>query len=221
MEAHQLIREWLDTGQAYAQGLELARTHGIGGAQLKLLESGENKFTQGKLRTALMGVLDTLQAQVATGQAVASTVASCPQPGHNLARPAPAAAPVIPPELVQLRARRTATFKQAQHHHGLLRTTPEGRESFEHAKRIKQLFRENAELFAQERYYEKFGFLPVTAPVATIDRSNVAQVTTRRNTLRTYISNNGKGKRGTPEKLAAWSAELLQLELILGHGQPV
>ena len=217
METVQLLRQWFDSRQDYQQGLALAKAHGIDAMQLKLLESGQNTLTSRKLRTFLQGLLDQLSAQANT-----PTVHVALKPDPAPVATAPAEAAPDPPEVQELKARRVATFKQAQHHQGQMRATPPGRERFEHARRIKQLFRENDLLFSQEAYFKKFGFLPKPA-VTTLDRGKPLDVLRRRNTLRTYVTGANKGTRGKsdPTKLAAWSAELLELDLILAHGQPL
>jgi hypothetical protein len=217
MEAHQLINAWLNSRQDYDQGLALAKAHGVGGPQLALLQSGRNKYTQGKLRTALKELHEQLVAEAGQPVARAAQVLDVASPAPV---PAAAAAPAeAPPELVELRKRRAQTFKQANHHFGQMRVATPGPERKEHAKAVKRLFRENAALWNAEAYYLEYGYLP-QATVATFDRTDLRAVEKRRNTLRTYLSSAKGGGRAIrkPEQVATWKAELLELDLILNHG---
>ena len=51
------IREWLEKGQHYAQGVALYETYGKSGVVLKTLRYGETEFTRGKLKTELLKLL--------------------------------------------------------------------------------------------------------------------------------------------------------------------
>ena len=207
MDAPQLIQQWLDSRQDYAQGLALAQAHGVSGHTLTLLQSGQNSYTQGKLRVELQLVLDQLRLQA------------------NAPAPAAAAAPADPaaeasPELVALRARRMATFKQAAHHFEQMRAAPEGEPRRLHAVEIKKLWRENTKLWQDENYYLQFGHLPPEQELATLDREDLRAVERRRNTLRTYLSGakNKTRAKADPSKVATWTAEMNELNLILQHG---
>jgi len=48
------IREWLEKGQNYAQGVALYETHGKSRVVLKTLRYGETEFTRGKLKSELL-----------------------------------------------------------------------------------------------------------------------------------------------------------------------
>lgn len=51
------IREWLEKGQQYAQGVALYETHGKSRVVLNTLRYGETEFTRGKLKSELLKLL--------------------------------------------------------------------------------------------------------------------------------------------------------------------
>jgi hypothetical protein len=239
MEGISVLRAWLDGRQPYAQGVELVRQHSPAGQLVALLQQGENPFTRRKLRAELERLAAELQLattqrlagqKLATrrpaGHVLATTppaghvlATSRPQPGHVLATTEHVATPEAPAaaELVALRAARLQGFKRASYLKSRLELMSTDQERYTAACEIRQLWRDNARSWDDEAYFLQYGFMPPPAPVAPgLDVTNIALVTKRRNTLRTYVS----GQRGTPEKKAAWSAELLELDRILDN-EPV
>lgn len=209
MEPHQEVKQWLNSRQDYAAGVDLAKAHNVRGVTRTLLDSGENEYSRKKLREFLQKVVDELSAHV----------------GAPAARPAVEQAPVavaapVPAELLELRRQRTQAFKQGNDAFTKMKVTPPGEARRLYAVQVKQLSRENARLWAAEEYYLKFGFLPQPQLPATLDRTDLRAVEKRRNTLRTYLSHASEGRRGRADatKPAAWQAELMELDLILAHG---
>jgi hypothetical protein len=113
---------------------------------------------------------------------------------------------------VELRRLRLADFKRAAYLKSRLELMSSDDERFTAACEIRQLWRNNAKSWDDEAYFLEHGYLPPENSAApALDLTNIGAVTTRRNTLRTYIS----GQRGSAEKRATWAAELLQLNRIL------
>lgn len=221
-----VLREWLDGRQPYAAGVELARAHGSPAQLLALLDQGENPFTKRKLRAELQRLADLVHVATTGPGAAAPRAAVAPAPlpatehvhvhvATTEETPALQETPAQQQALAPLRAARLAGFKRASYLKARLELMDTDAERFEAACEIKQLWRENQKSWDDEGYYLEFGFFPPeAAPVPGLDRNDPAQVTRRRNTLRTYVS----AGRGTVEKQAAWQAEMLELNRILENG---
>lgn len=190
------FRTWLSAGQDYRTGVALLGAHpGARPAVLSLLKrSKDGAFTRSKLVEEISRLADVI-VNVIENVSVTPAVTS------------PTAGAVETDEVAALVKERTNGFRQAAHLHGQLRLLATNAERATALAEIKRLFARNEEIWDALHYRDRYGVLPAAVP-ATAAASDPAALTTRRNTLRTYLSS----KRGTAEKRLAWAAELAALE---------
>jgi len=98
------IREWLESGQDYAEGLDLYESHGSSQVVLTTLRYGATEFNRQKLRKELTSIAEAVTPPVAPVRAPRA-----PKPSPAVAEPAPVDE--------ALRARRRAWFAERNYLH--------------------------------------------------------------------------------------------------------
>ncbi|MGI4870430.1 MAG: hypothetical protein ACRYFX_04540 [Janthinobacterium lividum] len=194
------LHTWLAGEQDFAQGLELYAQHPQARPALVALmrRGGPGSFTTRQLVQEL--------ERLAAAEQPADQVRELPAT-EQPADVAPATAEQLPADVQALVAERNQLFKEASHLQGTLRLLPSDEDRKQAARTIKKNFRRIDEIWDALAYREKHGALPPVVDSVLVDNDPAAW-TKRRNTLRTYLSS----QRGTPDKRAAWSAEVAELE---------
>lgn len=195
------VKTWLAGPRDYAAGVALYARCGTNELLKRTLNSGPTPFNIRKLAE----VLEQLAATPAPD------VAAAPVPGA-----APVALVDDPPEVQALIAERTTGFKEGARLQSQLELMATDDERLEAAIRIREIIDRNEQIWHALEHYKATGLLPAppaaeTVVVRPMPEAPAAQLR-RRNTLRTYISDG----RGTPEKQAAWRAEMEALNEALG-----
>lgn len=197
------FRAWLNSSQDFSSGLALLTAHpDARPAVLGLLQrAGTGTFTAAKLVEEITRLADD-----------AGDVPLVAMP--PAAAPAPLALGDVPPEVQELVRERVQCKKEADRLHSQLLLYATDEERYQAALEIKRLYQRNDEIWSILQYREKYGHLPPVVEHVTSAADPAAQ-RKRLTTLRANISRD-RNKPHKAEKVAAWRAEVADLERMLG-----
>lgn len=200
----------------YDKALEWFKAHVPGKFFVKeVLDKGEDQYNRSKLIEELRAIeesladttLDTLHSAPET-QSVERRAQSAPVVVASAPIVVASASPTMNEALLDEQWK--PKYKEANHYFetiGFLATAEERKEA---AFKILDLMDEVERIWEEKDFIKKHGQSP-DFPDQGIESLTIAQMTTRINTLRTYISKANKGKLNK-EKIPAWEAEKAELE---------
>ncbi len=186
----------------YDTALTWFKTHVTGKYFIKdLLSSGEDPFNRKKLIDELRAIEDTFPK--AKPDLLSTPVQEISAPPLVASAPASLDLALIDQEW-------KPKYKEANHYFERLEFLETEQERKEAAFRILDLMDEVEQIWQKKDFVQKFGQVPEFSDPG-IDGLSVAQMVTRINTLRSYISKANKGKL-SKDKTPVWEAEKIELE---------
>ena len=184
----------------YDKALEWFKTHKSGKYFLKdLLSQGEDSFNRAKLIEELRAIEDSFPKE----NLLTTPAKEITTPVLVSHAPATLDLAIIDQEWKPL-------YKEANHYFERLEFLPTEEERKEAAFRILYLMDQVEQIWQKKEYVQKYGKIP-DFPDQGIESLTVAQMVSRINTLRSYISKANKGIL-KKEKIADWEAEKTELE---------
>jgi hypothetical protein len=196
----------------YEKALEWFKKHVTGKYFLKeLLSTGEDQYNRAKLIEELRVIEETFVIARRHDEAISiDETASSPQKATRSDAPKLVESAAATLDLAMLDQEWKPKYKEANHWFERLEFIPTEEERKAAAFRILDLMDEVEQVWQKKDFVQKFGEVPVFADQG-IDALTTAQMVTRINTLRSYISKAHKGKL-SKEKIPAWEAEKTELE---------
>jgi hypothetical protein len=189
----------------YNRGLDWFKSHVPGKYFIKeLLSSGEDPYNRSKLIEELRAALDLFGA-VPIPQKEQRPSAPIPTIPKGISEYVPETM-----ELAKLAAEWKPLYKEANHYFETIGYLQSAEERKEAAFKILDLMDDVSRIWEKKDFLEAHGQLP-EFNYQGIEQLSPAQVATRINTLRTYISKANKGKLNK-DSIPKWEAEKLELE---------
>lgn len=195
----------------YSTALEWFKAHVTGKFFIKkLLSKGEDQYNRTKLIEELRAIEDTF-IQANQEDPMNPTVDARHErlENENITRKlVDSAAPTL--DLALLDEEWKPKYKEANHYFERLEFLQTEEERKEAAFRILDLMDEVEKIWKKKDFIRQFGTSP-DFPDQGIEALSTAQMVTRINTLRSYISKAKKGKLSR-DKIPTWEAEKIELE---------
>lgn len=201
----------------YFTALEWFKSHVTGKYFVKeLLSKGEDQYNRTKLITELRAIEETfVQAKpedlinpTVESRHAQLAVAYKGRQESKKTRVIESAAPTL--DLALLDEEWKPKYKEANHYFERLEFLHTEEERKEAAFRILDLMDEVEQIWRKKDFIKQFGTTP-DFPNLGIEALSTAQMVTRINTLRSYISKANKGKL-SKDKIPTWEAEKSELE---------
>lgn len=198
----------------YGEALDWFKKHVTGKYFLKeMLSEGEDQYNRSKLIEELRAIEANVIARsdqrsdeaIIQLEKTASPPASSRSDAPKLVESAPATL-----DLALLDQEWKPKYKEANHWFERLEFLPTEEERKAAAFRILDLMDEVEQVWQKKDFVQKFGQVPEFADQG-IEALTTAQMVTRINTLRSYISKANKGKL-SKDKIPTWEAEKTELE---------
>lgn len=181
------IENWL-TEPVYFDGVELYERYGTSGMLKRLFAGSSDSFNKKKLTNELAKILEDAKALEAAKPAVVE----------------PEEVKALHTQAYSLMSQRSALKERARVIISLGITQSDELKSIAYQLAY-DIRAELDSIYGRIQYWKVNGQLPHSEAAAI---QGIADLIKRRNTVRTYLSRDGK-----PEKLEAWKAELFELDL--------